>query len=129
LDDVRVLVVEADLRTRRALVRLVDAMAGYRVMAESAQPREAARLARLHAPAIALVDLDLAGALGGLALIRDLAEFGVAVVAMSSEPGARSRAALAGASAFHDKGGPASSLLEALASAATTRARGSRPAS
>lgn len=38
LDDVGVLVVEGDLRSRRALVRLVDAMSGYAVVAESADP-------------------------------------------------------------------------------------------
>jgi DNA-binding NarL/FixJ family response regulator len=129
LDDVGVLVVEGDLRSRRALVRLVDAMPGYVVVAESATLQGAVQLARLHSPAIALVDLDVTGPVGGLVLTRDLSALGIAVVAMSSEAGARPGSDLAGASAFHDKSGPTGKLPEALASAARSHAEGSRPAS
>ncbi|GAA3683866.1 hypothetical protein GCM10022237_48100 [Nocardioides ginsengisoli] len=129
MDEVRVLVVEGDLRSRRALVRLVDAMTGYRVVAESAEPCEAARLARQHAPAVALVDLDTPGGLSGLSLTRELTALGISVVAMSSVAHSRHPSALAGASAFHDKGGAAATLPEALAKVASEHARGDRPAS
>jgi DNA-binding NarL/FixJ family response regulator len=129
VDEVRVLVVEGDLRTRRALVRLVDAMVGYRVVAESAEPCDAADLARRHAPTVALVDLDTPGGLGGLSLTRELTALGVAVVAMSSASHSRHPSALAGAAAFHDKGGAAATLPEALARVASARGRGDRPAS
>jgi len=72
---IRVMLVDDHTLFRRGLAELLEGRGGIRVVAETGNPEDAPRLAREHAPDVAIVDLHMAPQ-GGLALIRRLRDEG-----------------------------------------------------
>ncbi|RSM86669.1 response regulator [Kibdelosporangium aridum] len=111
---IRVLIVDDDLRVRSALRAFLDANPGFDVVGEAAGSAAALELARTLAPHVAVVDMHLPGVDDGLALLRELMELNVPVVAISLDLAVRQSALDAGASRFLDKASVPEFLLDAL---------------
>jgi len=72
---VKVMLVDDHTLFRRGLAELLEGREGIQVVAETGNPEEAPRLAREHAPDVAIVDLNMAPG-GGLSVIRRLLDQG-----------------------------------------------------
>ena len=126
-DDVEVLVVDDDLRVRQALVRLLTAWPGFRVVGEAGDAEAAVRSAEERHPTVALVDVLLPDADTGLGLIDALShEIGAPVIAISAQSSVRGAALAAGAVSFVDKGISPELLVGVLVEAAN-ESPGRRP--
>ncbi len=73
--EVKVMLVDDHTLFRRGLAELLEGREGIRVVAETGDAGDAPRLAREHAPDVAIIDLNMAPQ-GGLALIRRLRDEG-----------------------------------------------------
>ena len=71
---IRILLADDHALVRAGIRRLIEDTPGYIVVAEAADGREAARLARQHAPDIALIDLSMPGLNGLDAIARIVAD-------------------------------------------------------
>ena len=115
---VRVLIADDDHRVRVALRALLCAGDGFEVVADAGSAAAALRLAREHAPSVALVDVLLPEAADGLSLLRALTdELHIPAVAISMYDGMRKSALAAGASEFLGKEGSSERLLTAVRTA------------
>lgn len=108
------LLVDRDRRVRAGLRTLLTAT-GLVVAAEAGDPPTALSAARLWRPQIAIVDPQLPTAAAGCALIEELhREFGLVVIALTSDPRRLEPARTAGATQLLTKDCAPEDLLEAL---------------
>ncbi len=116
---VRVLIADGDARVRTALRSFLSASPGFDVIADVGSAAAALELARTHAPAVAIVGIQLPGAPQGLSLLRAItSELRIPAVAMSMRGGLRGQALAAGAHQFVEKDSSPELLLAALRAAA-----------
>lgn len=117
---IRILLADDHALVRAGIRRLIEDTPGYTVVAEAADGREAARLARQHAPDIALIDLSMPG-LNGLdaiaRIVADLPRTRVFALSMHTSEQYVADALRAGATGYIVKDAAADELVEALAAA------------
>lgn len=118
---ITVLIVDDDPRVRGALRTLLDADPAFHVIGDAGTPAQALRLAELHSPAVALVDVLMPAERDGLSLIETLAtKCCVPVIAMSLPSSLEERAIAAGAARFLTKGTAPERMIAALGATADT---------
>lgn len=110
----QVLVVDDDVRVRRALCALIESSRDLSVAGEASSGPAAYEANAALRPDVVVVDILLTSAADGLELLRHLAGTGRAVVALSIGDGLRAAAFAAGAVAFVEKGAGPDVLLETL---------------
>ena len=111
-----VLIVDGDRRVRRALGTLIAAGTRFVVAGEAEDAETAQVMAARHAPALALVALQLPTTLAGCALIRTLrTDHGIRVLALSTQEALRPAATAAGASGFLLKTSTPDEVIAAVA--------------
>jgi DNA-binding NarL/FixJ family response regulator len=115
--DLRLVLVEDDLRVRSALESTFAVVPGVHLLASCADFAAARVQVRRLRPDVVLVDVLLPGVAAGLALLGELAAAGIPAVAMSASGGVRTRALAAGAHAFVEKDGSAEALVDAVLAA------------
>ena len=103
--ELRVLIVDDDVRVRRALRELVESSPDLTVVATAASSRRALLDDVEHAPDVVILDLLLPQAVDGLNVLRVLRSRNRAVVAISVLGSLRHQALAAGAFAFLEKEG------------------------
>lgn len=114
-EPVRVLIADDDPRVRAALRTFLSSFPEFDVVADAGCAPSAVRLAREHAPMVALVDILLPAARDGLGLLRTLnGELRIPTVAISMHGEHRDSALAAGARQFLSKDGSPEQLLAAL---------------
>jgi DNA-binding NarL/FixJ family response regulator len=121
---VRVLVVDDSPAIRARLVTMLREVHDIHVVAEASDGDEALRLARLHAPDVVVLDLNLPG-LSGLEVLALLKAEPAppVVIILTNHPYDRYRGAClrGGADFFFDKSNDFDRVAAAVASAATPR--------
>ncbi|HEV2372757.1 MAG TPA: response regulator transcription factor [Streptosporangiaceae bacterium] len=126
---VRVLIADDDARVRTALRSYLCASSGFDVIADVGSAPAALELAREHAPAVAVIGVQLPSAREGLSLLRAITgELAIPAVAISLHGGLRSRALAAGACQFVEKDSSPEVLLAALRTAARQDSSEGQPA-
>jgi two-component system, NarL family, response regulator DevR len=112
----RVLVVDADARTRDSLAGLLEVRGRFRVVGRSGHVAEAAMLARDRMPDVVLIDPRLPELDGGAALIRAIRQANPALVilAVGWAPQLEHDLVAAGADAFVRKTFRPSELADAI---------------
>jgi DNA-binding NarL/FixJ family response regulator len=119
---VRVLIAEDNVGVRAALRMFLSTHADFEVIGEAGDAVAALQLARAHKPSVALVDVLLPDASGGLGLLRALVgELGIPTVAISISGEVGGSALAAGAYQFLEKDGSPERLIAALCAAAGSR--------
>ena len=101
----RVLIVDDDIRVRRALRSLIDCSADLTVVGEAGSTASARRLDLELLPDVVVLDLLLPQAPEGMQVLRELRGRGRPVVAISSMGELEAQAMVAGAHAFLEKHG------------------------
>ena len=121
---IRLVLVDDDERTRRALRALFATCPDLEVVGEAADGSEALGLVARERPDVAVMDLRLP-VLDGLQATRRIKQRwpGVRVLVLTLDAEARDEALAAGADAFVAKGDPEDALLKAIRALAGT-ARG-----
>jgi len=107
-----VLVAVRSARVREALVAVIGAMEGFRVVGEATTAEQALQLARAERPMLALVDDDLADCSGTWTMQELSGE--VVVVAVGWRANAASQCRAAGARLYIEMGGSPEDVLSAL---------------
>jgi two-component system, NarL family, invasion response regulator UvrY len=110
-----VLVAVSSQRVREALVAMVGALEGFRVVGEAKSADQAVQLARATRPALAVVDDDFADC-GSAWTIQQLCQerLAQAVVAVGWRASGAQRARAAGAHLYVEMGTPPEDVLSAL---------------
>jgi DNA-binding NarL/FixJ family response regulator len=110
-----VLVAVSSPGVREAMVAMIGALEGFRVVAEATTADQALQLARCHRPALAVVDDDL-DQCSGTWTIRQLRGEGLAqaVIAIGWRGNGGERARAAGALLYVQMGGSPEEMLGAL---------------
>jgi len=102
MDTIRLLLVDHHTLLRRALASVLNRRRGFSVVGEAATAMQALEQAHAVRPDIAVIDQDVPG--GGAELVSDLSRLvpqsGIVVLAANGEPGAATRALLAGARGY-----------------------------
>ena len=101
----RVLIVDDDIRVRRALRSLIECAPDLVVVGEARSTASAKRLDLELLPDVVVLDLLLPQALDGMGVLRELRGRGRPVVAISGTGELGPRATVAGAHAFLEKHG------------------------
>jgi DNA-binding NarL/FixJ family response regulator len=101
----RVLIVDDDIRVRRALRSLIECAPDLIVVGEARSTASAKRLDLELLPDVVVLDLLLPQALDGMGVLRELRGRGRPVVAISGTGELGPRATVAGAHAFLEKHG------------------------
>jgi DNA-binding NarL/FixJ family response regulator len=101
----RVLIVDDDIRVRRALRSLIECAPDLIVVGEARSTASAKRLDLELLPDVVVLDLLLPQALDGMGVLRELRRRGRPVVAISGTGELGPRATVAGAHAFLEKHG------------------------
>jgi two-component system response regulator DesR len=114
-DTMRVLLADNQAKVRFALRALLAQQPGIEVVGEASSADDLMALLMTTRPNLALLDWELPGLAesGGLPVLRKLCPC-LAVTVLSSRPGARRAAQVAGADAFVSKGDPPERLLGVL---------------
>jgi DNA-binding NarL/FixJ family response regulator len=115
-----VLVAVSSPRVREALVAVISAMEGFRVVGEATTAEQAVQLARAERPMLALVDDDLADCSGTWTMQELSGE--VVVVAIGWRANAALQARAAGARMYIEMGGSPEDVLSALLDVCPKRA-------
>ncbi|MCK2217040.1 response regulator transcription factor [Actinomadura sp. ATCC 31491] len=120
---IRLLLADDEDLLRSALSALLELEDDLTVVAEAADSAEAVRLARRHAPDIAVLDLEMPPADGLRAAeeIRAATAAKVVLVTRHARPGVLRRALAAGVSGFVPKTTPAEKLAEIIRAVAAGR--------
>jgi DNA-binding NarL/FixJ family response regulator len=101
----RVLIVDDDVRVRRALRSLIDCSVDLTVVGEAGSTGSAKRLDLELLPDVVVLDLLLPQAMDGMCVLRELRRHGRPVVAISGTGELGPEAVVAGAHAFLEKHG------------------------
>lgn len=118
-DEMTVLVVDDHAVVRSGCRRLLGPPMGRFRVVEAADGAAALDLAAREAPAVLVVDLNMAGEPNGIGLVQALAETGAAVVVLSMHeaPQVAARCLEAGALAYVSKSDEPEAVVEAVAAA------------
>ena len=118
---IRVVIADDHAVVRRGLRQLLDAEAGFEVVAEAADLKSARRYVRGHHPDVLVLDLNLPDglSLGAIPELRaECPDTQIVVLTMQSEPAYARQALAAGALGYVLKEAAESELVEALRRAA-----------
>lgn len=128
--EVPVLVAVASSAVREAVAALMNALEGFRVVAEVDTHDQAIERARTLRPTLAVIDQDLPPC-GGAWTLRRLRDEGLVraqvAIGLRADSVTRACAAAAGASAYVQTGAPAVEVLAALETALRAIQPGARP--
>jgi DNA-binding NarL/FixJ family response regulator len=117
LNALRILVVDADDRTRESVVGILGIRHRFNVVGSAGHVGEAIELAQAHRPQVVILDPRLPEVSDGMALIRRLRQqdAGVAILAVGWSPDLEHEALAAGADAFVRKTFKPGDLSSAIA--------------
>lgn len=120
-EPIRLLVVDDDVRVRRAIVQTLCRERDLQLVGQAADIANALAAAERHRPRVALVDVLLPDARSGLSVIDALSRrHDCVVVAMSVADGQREAALTRGAAAFVTKDGDIDAVLAAVRGAGSS---------
>ena len=109
-----ILVVDNDARVRAALCALIDSARGLAVAGDASSGPAAYEAIEALCPDVVVLDILLPTAHDGLEVLRQLADTGRPVIALSIREGLREAACAAGAVAFVAKYAGPDALLDTL---------------
>ena len=115
---IRILVVDDHAVSRSGVVQLCALIPGAQVLAEASTGDEALELARLHAPEVVLMDVDMPGSLDGIEATRrikaELPNTAVVILTVHEDREVIFEAIKAGASGYLPKSSPLDRIQHAV---------------